>query len=211
MIHVTKNIINNVMKVKLFAGLLLSAFLVGSTPVLAQETSPEAGGSSSGYVHKPFPEANRQAVATTIELLVAAVNKGDVAAMASIISPSQPELLAAIQDRISGGVTFDLLDYTAANLRIQTLYPNRAVVYAAFSASGPMWNMSGETAQFVLQQEGEVWLITETNFHENLNLDYVTGGLATITIVVVIFLVCLFIGAILYYFLVMRRKVTSKR
>jgi len=202
----------------------VSLFLVGTTVFAQAVISP----------------TDKQQITNNLESLVQAVNIGDTQKIALLVSPNVPALQTEIQDRIRGGVAYQL-DYSPFDKNIQILTDNKVKITGRFAASGAGWHISGLSTYFVLEKSADQqWLITDTDFHQKLGFDYTFNFVKKIFIIVgpiflilfafwlwmlidcakrefddkalwIILLIFLnFIAAILYFFIVKRKNVTRK-
>lgn len=202
----------------------VSLFLVGTTVFAQTVLSPN----------------DKQQITNNLESLVQAVNTGDTQKVASLVSPNNPTLLTEIQDRIRGGIAYQL-DYSPFDKNVQVLNENEVKITGRFAAAGADWHINGLSAYFIFKKSADQqWLITDTDFHQKLGFDYTFNFIKKIFIIVgpiflilfafwlwmlidcakrefddkalwIILLIFLnFIAAILYFFIVKRKNVTRK-
>ncbi len=185
-----------------------------------------------------FP-TDKQQIANNLDSLVQAVNAGDTQKISTLISPNSQKLLSDIQERIRGGIAYQL-DYRPLDRNFEIISQNQVKVKARFAASGVGWKVSGLSTFFVFEKQNNQWLITDTDFYKKLGADYVFGILKRVFIFVgpvflllfvfwlwmlidcvkrefddkalwIILLIFLnFIAAFLYYFIVKRKNITRK-
>ncbi len=203
---------------------VVSLFLVGVT-VFAQSS---------------ISSTDKQQISNNLDSLVQAVNTGDTQKIASLISPDNPVLQSEIQDRIRGGIAYQL-DYSPFDKNFQVLSENKIKITGRFAASGAGWHISGLPTYFVFEKTpNQQWFITDTDFYQKLGFDYTFNFLKKIFIIVgpiflilfafwlwmlidcakrefddkalwIILLIFLnFIAAILYFFIVKRKNKTRK-
>jgi len=214
----------NAMK-KLFAFLsVASLFLVGT----------------SAFAQSNISLIDRQQIADDLDNLVQAVNTGDTPKIISLVSQDNPILRSEIQDRIRGGIAYQLA-YDPFEKNLQVLSDNKVKVTGKFAASGVGWYVNGLSTYFVFEKSSDQqWLITDTDFHRKLGLDYTFNFVKKILAIVgpislvllafwlwmlidcikrefddkalwIILLILLnFIAAIPYFFIVKRKNITRK-
>lgn len=201
----------------------ISLFLIGAT-VFAQTA---------------LSLTDKQQITSNLDSLVQAVNVGDTQKISSLISPNNQTLQSDIQERIRGGIAYQL-DYTPFDKNAEVLGQDQVKVKAKFAASGVGWNVSGLSVYFVFQKQNNQWLITDTDFYKKLGADYVFGILKWVLIFggpiflllfvfwlwmlidcakrefddkalwVILLIFLNFIAAILYFFIVKRKNITRK-
>lgn len=212
------------MRTKIFTLLfVISLFLFGAT-VFAQAS---------------LSSFDKQQITNNLDNLVRAVNTGDIQKISALISPDNQTLQSDIQERIRGGIAYQL-DYSPFDKNFEVLNSNQVKVKARFTASGVGWNVNGLSTYFVLEKQNNQWFITDTDFYKKLGADYVFGLLRKVFIFVVPILILLFafwlwmlidcvkrefddkalwiillvflnfIAAIMYYFIVKRKNLTRK-
>lgn len=185
-------------------------------------------------------ESDKQMIAQKLDTLVTAINNDDLAIVLSLISPNRPDLQAEIQNQLAGSVLTYQLEYSPLDQHLEVVNSNTVKISARYAASGLGWNISGLSTDFTFEKHNQQWFITDTNFHQKLGPDYVwnltkkvfliAGPICLILgifwlwmlidcskrnfkdkavwVILLIFLNIL--GAILYYFLVKRKNLTSK-
>lgn len=202
----------------------VSLFLVGATVFAQSSISP----------------TDKQQISNNLDSLVQAVNTGDTQKIASLVSPDNPALQSEIQDRVRGGIAYQL-DYSPFDKNFQVLSENKIKITGRFAASGAGWHISGLSTYFVFEKTpNQQWFITDTDFHQKLGFDYTFNFVKKIFIIVgpiflilfafwlwmlidcakrefddkalwIILLIFLnFIAAILYFFIVKRKNKTRK-
>ena len=212
------------MKTKIFTFLFtVSLFLLGAT-VFAQAN---------------ISQADKQQITDNLESLVQAVNTGNTQKITSLISRNNPTLQADVQERIRGGIAYQL-DYSPFDKNIEILSADQVKVKARFAVSGVGWNVSGLSTYFIFEKQNSQWFITDTDFHKKLGADYVFGILKKVLIFggpvflllfifwlwmlidcakrefddkalwIILLIFLNFIAAILYFFIVKRKNVTRK-
>jgi hypothetical protein len=124
------------MKTKFSTFLLIVSLLLSGTTVFAQ-----AGLSS----------ADKQQIINNLDSLVQAVNVGDAQKISTLISPNNQTLQSNIQERIRGGITYQLY-YNPFDKNVEVLGQNRVKVKARFAASGVCWYVRGLSAYFVFEK-----------------------------------------------------------
>jgi len=164
---------------------------------------------------------------------------GDAQKISTLISPNNQTLQSNIQERIRGGITYQLY-YNPFDKNVEVLGQNRVKVKARFAASGVGWYVRGLSAYFVFEKQNNQWLITDSDFYKKLGFDYVFGILKWVWIFGVPILLLLFvfwlwmlidcakrefddkalwiimliflnfIASILYFFIVKRKNITCK-
>jgi len=182
---------------------------------------------------------DKQQISDNLGILVQSINSGDTQKITSLISSNNPTLQTDVQDRIRGGIRYQL-DYSPLDQNVEILNSDQVKIKAKFAASGVGWNVSGLSTYFVFEKENNQWLITDTDFYKKLGADYVFNILKKVFIFCgpiflilfifwlwmlidcakrefddkalwIILLVFLnFIAAILYFFIVKRKNKTKK-
>jgi len=201
----------------------LSLFLIGTT-VFAQSL---------------LSLADKQQITNNLDSLVQAVNAGDTQKISALISPNNQTLLSDIQERIRGGIAYQL-DYSPFDRNTEVINQDQVKVKARFAASGVGWNVSGLSTFFVFEKQNNQWFITDTDFYKKLGADYVFGILKWVLIFggpvflllfvfwlwmlidcakrefddkalwIILLIFLNFIAAVLYYFIVKRKNITRK-
>jgi len=182
---------------------------------------------------------DKQQIIENLNSLVQAVNTGDTQEISFLISPNNQTLLSDIQERIRGGIAYQL-DYSPFDRNIEILSQNQVKVKARFAASGIGWKASGLSIYFIFEKQNNQWLITDTDFHKKLGIDYIFKILKWVIIfggpifflffvfwfwmlidcikrefdgkvLWIILLIFLgFLPAVFYYFIVKRKNITRK-
>jgi hypothetical protein len=212
------------MKTKFSTFLFVVSLLLFGTAIFAQVgLSPE----------------DKQQITDNLDSLVQAINEGDTQKISTLISPDNQTLQSEIQERIVGGIDYQL-DYSPFDENAEVLSENQVKVKARFVASGVGWKVSGLSTYFVFEKQNNQWLITDTDFYKKLGAGYAFGILKWVLIFGVPILLLLFvfwlwmlidcakrefddkalwiilliflglIGAILYFFIVKRKNITRK-
>lgn len=201
----------------------VSLFLVGAT-VFAQTA---------------LSLADKQQITNNLDSLVQAVNAGDIQKISALISPNNQTLQSDIQERIRGGIGYQL-DYSPFDKNVEIIGQDQVKIKAKFAASGVGWNVSGLSTYFVFEKQNNQWLITDTDFYKKLGADYVFGILKWVLIFggpiflllfvfwlwmlidcakrefddkalwIILLIFLNFIAAILYFFIVKRKNITRK-
>lgn len=201
----------------------VSLFLVGTTVFAQSLLSP----------------ADKQQITNNLDSLVQAVNAGDTQKISALISPNNQTLLSDTQERIRGGIAYQL-DYSPFDRNVEIISQDQVKVKARFVASGVGWNVSGLSTYFVFEKQNDQWFITDTDFYKKLGADYVFGILKWVLIFggpvflllfvfwlwmlidcakrefddkalwIILLIFLNFIAAVLYYFVVKRKNVTRK-
>ena len=191
-----------------------------------------------------FAQANlsptdKQEISNNLDILVQSVNSGDTQKITSLISPNNPTLQTDVQERIRGGIGYQL-DYSPLDQNVEILNSDQVKVEARFAASGVGWNVSGLSTYFVFEKQTNQWLITDTDFYKKLGADYVFGILKWVLIFggpiflaffvfwlwmlidcvkrefddkalwIILLIFLNFLAAILYFFFVKRKNITRK-
>jgi len=202
---------------------VITLFLVGATVFAQTALSP----------------ADKQQITNNLDDLVQAVNAGDTQRISALISPSNEVLQSDIQERIRGGIAYQL-DYSPFDRNVEIISQDQVKVKARFVASGVGWNVSGLSTFFVFEKQNNQWLITDTDFYKKLGADYVFGILKWVLIFggpiflllfvfwlwmlidcvkrefdnkalwIILLIFLNFIAAVLYYFIVKRKNITRK-
>ncbi len=202
---------------------VVSLFLVGTT-VFAQAV---------------VSSNDKQQITDNLDSLVQAVNAGDTQKISVLISSNNQTLLSDIQERIRGGIAYEL-DYSPFDRNAEVINQDQVKVKARFTASGVGWNVSGLSTFFVFEKQNNQWLITDTDFYKKLGADYVFGILKWVLIFggpvflllfafwlwmlidcakrefddkalwIILLIFLNFIAAVLYYFIVKRKNVIRK-
>jgi len=144
------------MKTKFSTFLLVVSLLLLGTAIFAQ-----VGLSSE----------DKQQITNNLDSLVQAVNEGDTQKISTLISPDNQTLQSEIQERIEGGIEYQL-DYSPFDKNAEVLSENKVKVKARFAASGVGWKVSGLSTYFVFEKQDNQWLITDTDFHKKLDSEY---------------------------------------
>lgn len=212
------------MKTKILTFLFTASLFLLGTTVFAQTN---------------ISQVDKQQITGNLESLVRAVNTGDTQKITSLISPNNPTLQTDIQERIRGGIAYQL-DYSPFDKNAEILSQNQVKVKARFAASGVGWNVSGLSTYFVFEKQNDQWLITDTDFYKKLGAHYVFNILKKVFIFggpvflllfifwlwmlidcakrefddkalwIILLIFLNFIAAILYFFIVKRKNVTRK-
>jgi hypothetical protein len=212
------------MKKKLSTFLVVANLLLFSTAVFAQAS---------------LSSADKQQITNNLDSLVQAVNMGDTQKISTLISPNNQILQSEIQERIRGGIAYQL-DYSPFDKNTEVLGQNQVKVKARFTASGVGWKVESLPTYFVFEKQNNQWLITDTDFYKKLGFDYVFGilkwalifGVPILILPFVFWLWMLidcakrefddkalwiimliflnFIAAVLYFFIVKRKNITRK-
>lgn len=183
--------------------------------------------------------ADKQQITNNLDSLVQAINVGDTQKISSLISPNNQTLQSDIQERIRGGIAYQL-DYSPFDKNVEVINQDQVKIKARFAASGVGWNVSGLSTYFVFEKQNNQWLITDTDFYKKLGADYVFGILKWVLIFggpiflllfvfwlwmlidcakrefddkalwIILLIFLNFIAAILYYFIVKRKNITRK-
>jgi len=93
--------------------------------------------------------ADKQQITNNLDDLVQAVNAGDTQRISALISPSNEVLQSDIQERIRGGIAYQL-DYSPFDRNVEIISQDQVKVKARFVASGVGWNVSGLSTFFVI-------------------------------------------------------------
>lgn len=182
---------------------------------------------------------DKQQITNNLDSLVQAVNTGDTQKISILISPNNQTLLSDVQERIRGGISYQL-DYSPFDRNVEIISQDQVKVKARFTASGVGWNVSGLSTYFVFEKQNDQWFITDTDFYKKFGADYVFGILKWALIFggpvflllfvfwlwmlidcakrefddkalwIVLLIFLNFIAAVLYYFIVKRKNVTRK-
>lgn len=201
----------------------VSLFLVGTTVFAQAVISPN----------------DKQQITNNLDSLVQAVNAGDTQKISVLISPNNQALLSDIQERVRGGIAYQL-DYSPFDRNAEVINQDQVKVKARFVASGVGWNVSGLSTFFVFEKQNNQWFITDTDFYKKLGADYVFGILKWVLIFggpvfillfvfwlwmlidcakrefddkalwIILLIFLSFIAAVLYYFIVKRKNITRK-
>lgn len=154
------------MKIKIFTFLFtISLLSLGATVFAQASLSP----------------TDKQEISNNLDILVQSVNSGDTQKITSLISPNNPALQTDVQERIRGGIGYQL-DYSPLDQNVEILNSDQVKVKARFAASGVGWNVSGLSTYFVFEKQNNQWLITDTDFYKKLGADYVFGILKWVLI-----------------------------
>lgn len=192
----------------------------------------------TAFAELSLSQDDKAQIANSLDTLVQAVNAGDVSKISLLLSSSGQVLLPQMQDRIRGGVAYQL-DYTSFDKRLEIIDANHIKVEAKFAASGVGWKASGLSTYFVFEKQDNQWLIADTDFYKKLGFDYVVGVLKWVFIIagpiflfmfifwlwmlidclkrefkdkalwVVLLFVFNFIAALLYYFIIKRKNISN--
>ncbi|MBU2081167.1 PLDc N-terminal domain-containing protein [Patescibacteria group bacterium] len=182
---------------------------------------------------------DKQQITNNLASLVQAINAGDIQKISALISPDNQTLQSDIQERIKGGIGYQL-DYSPFDKNVEIMGQDQVKIKAKFVASGVGWNVSRLSTYFVFEKQNNQWFITDTDFYKKLGADYVFGILGKVFIFVGPILILLFafwlwmlidcvkrefddkalwiilliflnsIAAILYFFIVKRKNITRK-
>lgn len=201
----------------------ISLFLVG-TIVFAQTN---------------FSAIDKQQITGNLDSLVQAINAGDTQRISTLISPNNQTLQSDIQERIRGGIAYQL-DYSPFDKNVEEINQDQVKIKARFAASGVGWNVSGLSTYFVFEKQNNQWLITDTDFYKKLGADYVFGILKWVLVFggpiflllfvfwlwmlidcakrefddkvlwIILLIFLNFIAAILYFFIIKRKNITRK-
>ena len=212
------------MKAKIYAFLFVTSLLIVGTNIFAQAN---------------LSLTDRQQITNNLDSLIQAVNVGDGQKISALISPNNQTLQSDIQERIRGGIAYQL-DYSPFDKNLEILGLDQVKVKARFTASGIGWNVSGLSTYFIFEKQNNQWLITDTNFHKKLGADYVFGILKKVLIFggpvflllfifwlwmlidcarrkfddkalwIILLIFLHLIAAILYFFIVKRKNITRK-
>lgn len=212
------------MKTKFSTFLLIVSLLLSGTTVFAQAS---------------LSSVDKQQITNNLDSLVQAVNAGDTQKISTLISPNNQTLQSDIQERIRGGIAYQL-DYSPFDKNAEVIGQDQVKVKARFAASGVGWNVSGLSTYFVFEKQNNQWLITDTDFYKKLGADYVFGILKWVFILggpiflllfafwlwmlidcakrefddralwIILLIFLNVIAAILYFFIVKRKNVTRK-
>ncbi len=191
------------------------------------------------FAQASLSPSDKQQISDNLDTLVQSINSGDTKKITSLISSNNPTLQTDVQDRIRGGIRYQL-DYSPLDQNVEILNSNQVKVKARFAASGVGWNVSGLSTYFVFEKENNQWLITDTDFYKKLGADYVFNILKKVLIFggpiffvlfifwlwmlidcakrefddkalwIILLIFLNFIAAILYFFIVKRKNKTRK-
>lgn len=191
------------------------------------------------FAQASLSPTDKEQISNNLDTLVQSINSGDTQKITSLISPNNPTLQTDVQERIRGGIRYQL-DYSPLDQNVEILNSDQVKVKARFAAAGPGWNVSGLSTYFVFEKENNQWLITDTDFYKKLGADYVFNILKKVLIFggpifLVLFIFWLwmlidcakrefddkalwiilliflnFLAAILYFFIVKRKNKTRK-
>ena len=183
--------------------------------------------------------ADKQQITDNLDSLVQAINAGDTQKISSLISSDNPTLQTNVQERIRGGIPYQL-DYIPFDKNVEILSPERVKVKARYAASGVGWSISGLSAYFVFEKQNGQWLITDTDINTKLGIKYALGiagkvflffapllilffafwvgmlidcikrDFADKTLWIILLIFLNTIAAILYYFIIKRKNVIRK-
>lgn len=191
------------------------------------------------FAQTSLSPTDKEQISNNLDILVQSTNSGDTQQISSLISPNNPTLQTDVQERIRGGIRYQL-DYSPLDQNVEILNSDQVKVKARFAAAGPGWNVTGLSTYFVFEKQNEQWLITDTDFHKKLGADYVFNILKKVLIFggpiflilfifwlwmlidcakrefddkalwIILLIFLNFLAAILYFFIVKRKNKTRK-
>ena len=126
----------------------VSLFLVGAT-VFAQAA---------------LSLADKQQITNNLDSLVQAVNAGDIQKISALISPNNQTLQSDIQERIRGGIGYQL-DYSPFDKNVEIIGQDQVKIKTKFAASGVGWNVSGLSTYFVFEKQNNLKVRYKLNFY----------------------------------------------
>ena len=191
------------------------------------------------FAQTSLSPTDKQQISDNLYTLVQSINSGDTQKITSLISSNNPTLQTDVQERIRGGIRYQL-DYSPLDQNVEVLNSEQVKVKARFAASGVGWNVSGLSTYFIFEKQNSQWLITDTDFYKKLGTDYVFNILKKVLIFggpiflilfgfwlwmlidwekrefddkalwIILLIFLNFIAAILYFFIVKRKNKTRK-
>lgn len=212
------------MKTKILTFLLTISLLSAGATVFAQTS---------------LSPTDKEQISNNLDILVQSINSGDTQKINSLISSNNPTLQTDVQERIRGGIRYQL-DYSPLDQNVEILNSDQVKIKARFAAAGPGWNVSGLSTHFVFEKQNDQWLITDTDFHKKMGADYVFGILKWVLIFggpiflilfvfwlwmlidcakrefddkalwIILLIFLNFLAAILYFFIIKRKNKTRK-
>lgn len=178
-------------------------------------------------------------ISNTLDRLVSAIKVGNMAEIGSLMLSQDESRMDIIEEKVGTGISY-VLDYGNLVDNVEIVGDGKVKVKAKFSAEGEDWNVAGLSTYFVLEKTGSTWLISDTDFYQKLGGDFVLGLLGNMALIIIpicllftafwiwMFIDCLkrdfekksmwivillllnTLGAILYFFMVKRKKVSEQ-
>ncbi len=181
----------------------------------------------------------KNGISNTLDRLVSAIKVGNMAEIESLMVSQDESRMGLIEEKVGTGISY-VLDYGNLVDNVDIVGDGKVKVKAKFSAEGDGWNVAGLSTYFVLEKTGSTWLISDTDFYQKLGGDFVLGLLGNMALIIIpicllftafwiwMFIDCLkrdfekksmwivillllnTLGAILYFFMVKRKKVSEQ-
>lgn len=185
-------------------------------------------------------DSDDQEISQKLQQLVESVRSGDIESIISLIDPENNFLRQEIEYQLSGRSVFYQLSYFPLSRNSEVLDNNKIQVNAKFSASGTNWNISGLSSYFVFEKKNNEWFISDTDFHIKIGPEYILKIFKKVmifagpifimlfvfwvwmlvdavkrnfddkTVWIIILIFTNILGAVLYFFIVKRKNITSK-
>ena len=189
--------------------------------------------SSLVYAQQMPTEAERLQIGKTINAFQAAVNNKSYGALSFLVSPKVPELLAELRSQVSRTKKYSFsYDLFGDSLEVSDT-DKQVKITGRYALSEVGKSISGLSAYFVLEKEGNRWVITDTNFHKDVSrwfwIVMIIGVLAVFafwlsmivdcakhdmnnkTMWILLLVLCNLTAAIIYYFVVKRGRPKTKQ
>lgn len=212
------------MRNKILIGLSLFFLFLFAMPVLGQGV---------------LSTEEKNGISNTLDRLVSAIKVGNMAEIGSLMVSQDESRMGLIEEKVGTGISY-VLDYGNLVDNVDIVGDGKVKVKAKFSAEGDGWNVAGLSTYFVLEKTGSTWLISDTDFYQKLGGDFVLGLLGNMALIIIpicllftafwiwMFIDCLkrdfekksmwivillllnTLGAILYFFMVKRKKVSEQ-
>lgn len=178
-------------------------------------------------------------ISNTLDRLVSAIKVGNMAEIGSLMVSQDESRMGMIEEKVGTGISY-VLDYGNLVDNVEIVGDGKVKVKAKFSAEGEDWNVADLSTYFVLEKTESTWLISDTDFHQKLGGDFVLGLIGNMALILIplsllftafwiwMFIDCLkrdfekksmwivillllnTLGAILYFFMVKRKKVSEQ-
>jgi hypothetical protein len=125
----------------------------------------------TAFAEEPVPVEDQQLIFAQLEVLEEAVNEGNEDSIRAVVVADRLELLAALVERVGTG--YSNFDLHTENASMELQEDGQVQVDVRFSVSGLFWHEDNWPTSFTFENSGGEWLITETDLHEVLGLDFI--------------------------------------
>jgi hypothetical protein len=133
-----------------------------------------------------------------LKLIEISVNYGDAATILEVVSPNAR---AGLKEELTESFGGKAIEYEQRIDSFEDLEDKKVRVTGSFSASGNNWKINGISNYFIFEKINGSWFLTDTDFHQKTNPEYVFNLVGSIlSLGIPFFLFLLFLLFVLFIF-----------